>query len=85
MAINGGASGNLVGGATLLAANVLSGNGSYGLMIFQAGTTRNSVEGNLIGLAEGGSAPLSNGGGASSSPLTRRTISSAGLPRATAT
>ena len=49
-----------MGGTTLLAANVLSGNGGYGLMIFQAGTTRNSVEGTLIGLAEGGSAAVSN-------------------------
>jgi parallel beta-helix repeat protein len=72
--IAGGATGNIVGGAGLpqpsaagpspAAGNVISGNG-IGVEISDSGTTKNLVQGNLIGTNLGGDAALGNGGGVS--------------------
>ncbi len=59
--INGGASDNLIGGTTAAARNVLSGNTTYGIAIFQAGSNANLVEGNYIGTDSTGTAALPNG------------------------
>jgi titin len=47
--INGGSQSNLVGGLTLGAGNVLSGNHTQGIFINSPGTVDNIVEGNFIG------------------------------------
>jgi titin len=46
--LEGGAMGNTVGGSSANLGNVISGNG-YGLLLTDAGTSRNTVEGNSIG------------------------------------
>jgi hypothetical protein len=76
VAIWGGSVGNLVGGATAGARNVISGNGTYGLYISDAGTTGNQVLGNFIGTDLTGSNALANGfadvvlqGGATGNPV----------------
>lgn len=55
-----GAPRNTIGGTTAGAGNVLSGNGSVGLQLFQAGATGNIVQGNLIGFTAVGLQPLGN-------------------------
>ncbi len=60
--ITGGANGNIIGGTTAGSGNYISGNNSYGVVIFGAGTTRNQVQGNLIGLNATGQAVLGNTG-----------------------
>jgi titin len=71
--IEAGSTGNIVGGAglplapglagpTSAAGNLISGNG-IGVEISDVGTTKNLVQGNLIGTNLGGDAALSNGGG----------------------
>jgi hypothetical protein len=57
--ILGGATGNTVGGANPGTGNVISGNG-YGVVCYQAGTSGNSVLGNLIGTDVNGTAVLAN-------------------------
>jgi CSLREA domain-containing protein len=52
--------GNLVGGTTRAQQNLISGNGSGGVRIYGAGTSGNTLEGNLIGIDATGSAPLPN-------------------------
>jgi titin len=46
----GGADGNAIGGTSIGTANVISGNGNYGVAISDDGTSGNLVEGNIIGL-----------------------------------
>jgi Right handed beta helix region len=73
--ISSGSTDNLVGGTVAEDRNVISGNGSFGVYITDAGTSRNVVQGNLIGTMPNGSAPLANihgvviGGGAGGNTL----------------
>jgi hypothetical protein len=52
----GGATSNMVGGATPAACNFISGNLNYGVIVLDAGTTGNVVAGNCIGLKPDGTA-----------------------------
>ena len=54
------ASSNTVGGTTSGARNVISGNTSYGIEIYNAGATGNSIQGNYIGTAVTGQSALAN-------------------------
>jgi hypothetical protein len=54
------ASGNTIGGTAIGAANVLSGNTYYGLVISGSGTASNLAQGNLIGTNAIGSASVNN-------------------------
>jgi hypothetical protein len=56
----GGATGNFVGGNVPGAGNLISGNKSQGVLIQDAGTGGNFVQGNWIGLNAAGSAAISN-------------------------
>jgi len=49
-----------IGGTTAAARNVISGNGLTGVYLYQPGSTGNSVDGNLIGVAADGTTPLGN-------------------------
>ena len=60
--ITGGASGNVIGGAGPGAGNLISGNTSYGVVLFNAGTTGNQVQGNFIGVGFTGQTALGNTG-----------------------
>jgi hypothetical protein len=60
IALFGGASGNTIGGTTGSAANVLSGNGRFGLLLSDSGTSGNLVEGNFIGTNRAGTSALAN-------------------------
>ncbi len=62
--INNSATGNTIGGLTNAAANLISGNSSYGIVVDGSATTGNVVEGNYVGTGAGGSGTLLNGGGA---------------------
>jgi parallel beta-helix repeat protein len=55
-----GAVSNLVGGVLPGAGNVISGNGIQGVLIQDAGTENNSVQGNFIGLNATGNAAIPN-------------------------
>jgi hypothetical protein len=57
----GGASDNTVGGVTLEARNLISGNGDDGVVVF-FGTKNTKVEGNLIGTKKDGTSDLGNSG-----------------------
>ena len=59
--IGSGAQGNLIGGLTSGARNVISGNTLQGVAIDGAGTTSNLVEGNYIGLNPAGTNAIANG------------------------
>jgi parallel beta-helix repeat protein len=61
--VDGGATGNFVGGATAGAGNLISGNGEDGVDIADAGTTHNRVRGNRIGTNALGTAALRNSTG----------------------
>src|SRR5581483_2605350 len=58
--VEGGASGNTIGGFDTAARNVISGNSVAGVHIAGAGTTGNRVFRNLVGTDAGGSARLAN-------------------------
>ena len=57
----GGATGNTVGGTTVAAANVISGNDSEGILLSDAGTGGNLIEGNFIGVGRRGTNIVANG------------------------
>lgn len=59
--IFGGAQSNLIGGFTVAARNVISGNNFQGIAISDVGTSGNVIAGNFIGLNPAGSAALANG------------------------
>jgi astacin (peptidase family M12A) len=56
----GGASNNTVGGTTAAARNVISGNAHYGISINGTGCSNNLIQGNYIGLDQGGTNALPN-------------------------
>ena len=56
----GGASNNTIGGTTTAARNVISGNAHYGISIHGAGCSSNLIQGNYIGLDQGGANALPN-------------------------
>ena len=60
LVITNGAHGNLVGGSTPAARNVISGSTIQGITIHDPGTVNNTVAGNYIGLNASGSASLAN-------------------------
>lgn len=60
--ITGGASGNVIGGAAPGAGNIISGNSTYGVVLFNGGATGNQVQGNYIGVDATGRAALPNTG-----------------------
>ena len=60
-AIWGAATGNLIGGTTGAAGNIISGNATYGLFISDTNTTGNFVEGNAVGTNVTGKRALANG------------------------
>jgi hypothetical protein len=59
--IDGGAAGNLIGGTTVAARNVISGGTYQGVVIRDPGTRNNVVAGNYIGINANGNAALPNG------------------------
>ena len=80
--IYGGAVSNRIGGLNAGEGNVISGNGNDGVLVNDAGSTGNMVEGNLIGLNPAGAAALPNGfsgvdlqGGAANSTVASNVIS----------
>jgi hypothetical protein len=58
----GGARRNTVGGTVPAAANVISGNQSYGIVVYGVGTDSNLAQGNLIGTDAAGRSAVPNGG-----------------------
>jgi len=63
VAIFGGATNNTVGGTAAGVRNVISGNRSSGLIIRDAGTASNLVQGNYLGTDAAGAAALGNAPG----------------------
>src|SRR5262245_27641698 len=59
IAIRAGSTGNVVGGTTAAARNVISGNG-VGVVLADGGTTGNLIEGDYIGTTIAGTASVSN-------------------------
>jgi titin len=55
-----GASSNTIGGTVAGARNLISGNGSYGFVAADPGTSGNVIQGNYLGLAPNGSTPVPN-------------------------
>jgi Ca2+-binding RTX toxin-like protein len=62
--INSGGTGNTIGGASTLAANLISGNTGYGIQLDGATTSGNIVANNFIGTGLQGSGTLLNSAGA---------------------
>jgi hypothetical protein len=60
LTIFSGATSNTIGGTSLGARNILSGNSSYGMVVSDPGTSGNLIEGNYFGLSTSGTAPLPN-------------------------
>src|SRR5207244_9445883 len=58
--IQGGASGNTIGGTSATAGNLISGNTAAGVVIPDNGTSSNMVEGNFIGTSGTGAGALAN-------------------------
>src|ERR1700730_2437965 len=56
-----GATGNIIGGTTPSARNILSGNGTVGLAFGDSGTSGNTAQGNYIGTDVTGTAAVPNG------------------------
>jgi len=61
VALIDGPSGNVVGGETPTARNLISGNAEHGVFMQGAGTTANEVKGNYIGTDVTGALPVGNG------------------------
>jgi titin len=61
LAVWGASTGNLIGGTSPGAANVISANGSYGLFISDTNTSGNLFQGNLIGTDITGTNAMGNG------------------------
>ena len=61
VAIARSATDNTIGGTTAGAGNVISGNAQQGVLITDAGTTGNMIEGNQIGTNQAGGMALANG------------------------
>lgn len=59
--IQKGASGNIIGGVTALARNVISGNSQYGIFITDTNTAGNRIVGNYLGTDFSGSNAVPNG------------------------
>lgn len=57
-----GTPGNLIGGSTPGAGNLISGNATHGLVMSGSSASNNSVQGNQIGTDATGTAAISNGG-----------------------
>ena len=55
-----GASNNVIGGASVVDRNVLSGNASHGVGLYDTGTDSNVIVGNVIGLSPSGNGRLMN-------------------------
>jgi len=60
IAIDFGASSNTIGGTASGAANVISGNSNSGVLIFNAGSSNNTILGNYIGTNAAGTSALPN-------------------------
>lgn len=58
--IDAGAADSVVGGDSAEAANILSGNGTFGVRVTGADTDDTTIQGNLIGTDESGSAAIGN-------------------------
>jgi titin len=58
----GACSGNLIGGNTAAARNVISANNADGVYLEGSGATQNRIDGNFIGTDRSGTQPLGNGG-----------------------
>ena len=61
LVIEGGASGNTIGGTLASAANVVSGNTDYGVVIANSGTSGNLIVGNFLGTGATGNTAVPNG------------------------
>lgn len=72
-------SNNIIGGTTAIARNVISGNGTTGILLTN-GSTGNVVQGNCIGTTFSGTSPLANGrdgitiGSSTTGPASNNTI-----------
>jgi sugar lactone lactonase YvrE len=63
--IGGASTGNLIGGTSPLARNVIGGNGRDGILLRDAGTSGNTIQGNSIGMGVDGQTAAGNGTGTS--------------------
>jgi titin len=61
VSVDGGATGNTVGGSVAGSLNLISGNANQGVIIYSTGTNGNFVQGNWIGINAAGTAALANG------------------------
>ena len=84
--IHGGANNNRIGGPNSSDRNVISGNASYGVVIFNTGSTDNLVQNNRIGVNDAGTTVIANMGngvaiqaGAAHNTLRDNVISGNGL------
>jgi titin len=61
IAVRASSQGNAIGGIQPGEQNVISGNGSSGIAIYDPGTSENAVSGNLVGTDAAGANPIPNG------------------------